>query len=112
METKSNIQEKRAYLKELSNGLKILKKEGAIDCINEGLKSIYAGQGHTELKTIYQWNEEGKRVRKGEKAFLLWGRPKKYPTQGQSPTTEENNEETNETDFYPLCYVFSNLQVI
>jgi hypothetical protein len=109
MKTNTNIQEKRNYLKSLSKGLNVLVKEGTIDSINEGLSGIYAENGHSELKTIYQWNSEGKRVKKGETAFLLWGKPQKY-TRNHSNQTRENKE-TKETDFYPLCYVFSNLQV-
>jgi hypothetical protein len=110
METKSKIQEKREFLKGLSTSLKLLKKEGAIDSINEGLRDLYAQEGHTELKTLKQWNEAGKRVRKGEHALLLWAKPKRISPDpaGQS----ENAKEDDEMNFFPLCFVFSNLQVI
>jgi hypothetical protein len=71
METKSKIQEKREYLKALSNSLKILKMEGAIKTVNGGLKALYAQEGHTELKTTDQ---------EGESALLLRAKSKKINT--------------------------------
>jgi hypothetical protein len=109
METKSKIQEKREELKALSNGLKIMKKEGAIDTINEGLKELYAQNGHTELKTLRQWNEAGKRVKKGEHALLLWAKPKKITPDPSNLT--DNVQDDDAMNFYPICFVFSNLQV-
>jgi hypothetical protein len=109
METKSKIQEKRDYLKALSQSLKILKKEGAIETINEGLKALYAKQGHLELKTLNQWNKAGKRIKKGETALLLWAQPKKITPNPENQTKQEN--EDDQMNFFPLCFVFSNLQI-
>ena len=104
---KQTIQEKREYLKGLSAGLGKLKKEGKIDSVNEALEEIYAQQGHTELKTYNQWKKEGYQVKKGEHALLLWGRPKagQQEEAGQEPTDTESSK------FFPLAFVFSNLQV-
>lgn len=105
MKTNSKIQEKRNYLKGLSKPIKALVKEGRFFSVNEGLKEIYADDGHTELKTLRQWNNAGKRVKKGEKALLLWGTPKKYEV------ANADTLETDELDFYPICFVFSQKQV-
>lgn len=102
------IREKREILKGLSKPLQQLVKEAAIPTVNDGLKAIYAQSGHTELKTLKQWNKEGKRVAKGSHALCLWGAPKQIDKQNQG---ENQNEENDPTDFYPLCFVFSNLQV-
>ena len=104
MKTKSKIQEKRQELKALSAPLKELLKEGVISSINEGLKIIYADDGHTELKTLKEWNEKGKRIKKGEKALLLWGKPKRIDI-------KSDGEKEDETQYYPLCFVFSENQV-
>ena len=48
------------------------------------------------LKQVFQ---------KGEKAFLLWGRKKQENTKPNGETT------TEELEFFPLTYVFSNNQV-
>lgn len=103
---KSNIQEKRNYLKCLSRPIQLLVKEGTIDTVNEGLKEIYADEGHTDLKTIHQWNKVGKQVIKGEKALLLWGKPQSFEV------VNEDTSEIDELDFYPICFVFSQKQVI
>ena len=101
---------KRAELKGLSQAIKILVKDGKYDTINEGLVELYASNGHKNLKTIHQWNDENMTVMKGEKALLLWGKP----VQGKKETPEAQTEpgaETDETDFYPICHVFSENQV-
>jgi len=108
-ENANTIQEKREILKGLSKPLQQLVKDEAIDSVNEGLKSLYGEDGHDELKTLRQWNKDGKRIKKGEKALCLWGRPK----QREAEETETHNDTTqdDEMSFFPICYVFSNLQV-
>lgn len=101
----SKIQEKRNFLKGLSRPIQQLVKIGAYDTVNEGLKEIYSEDGHTDLKTIHQWNKAGKQVIKGEKALLLWGKPKTFEA------VNADTSEIDELDFYPICFVFSQKQV-
>lgn len=101
------MKHKREELKAISAGFKMLIKEGAIDSVNEGLATYYAEQGHTTLKTFKQWKEEGFKVKKGSKALLMWGQPKNYNKKEDAPKKEGEKEE----QFFPLAYVFSNLQV-
>lgn len=97
---------KRATLKELSSSAAILVKTGAFDTINKALVAMYAEQGHTEIHSFKQWLAFGKVVKKGEKALLLWGEPVNGNKQETEATTEDD-----ENKFFPLAYVFSNLQV-
>lgn len=106
-ENAKTIQEKRSILKQLSEPIKVLVKMGQIECINEGLKTVYAQSGHCELKTLKQWNSEGKKIRKGEHALCLWGQPKQRTPKVDEADTEENDP----LNFFPICFVFSNLQV-
>ena len=101
----NKIYEKRAELKALSQPLRNLLKEGVIKSINEGLKDIYTQSGHTVLNTLQQWNMLGKRVKKGEKALLLWSQPRHVER------VNEVTAEVEKFDFWPVCYVFSNAQV-
>ena len=105
---KQTIQEKRAYLKELSAGLGVLKKNGVVDSVNEALEQLYAEQGHTTLKTYNDWKKEGFQVKKGESALLLWGRPK---AKQREEAKKEASEENDNSAFFPLAFLFSNLQV-
>lgn len=100
---------KRADLHDLSQIAKEYIKIGEADSINEGLKLIYAEDGHLELKTFKQWLSDGKVVKKGEKALLLWAKPLKEQKEEHKP--EQKEEEPNGKDFFPIAYVFSNLQV-
>jgi len=75
--------------------------------VNEGLKEIYQETNPEieEFKTFWQWKEEGATVRKGEKAFLIWGQPRKA---SQVP---DGATEPEEFKYWPVCYLFANTQV-
>jgi hypothetical protein len=97
---------KRAYLHTLSQKAKELIESGEAETVNEGLKLIYAEQGHRNLKTFKEWLKFGKAVKKGEKALLLWGKPLREQ-KDQNPKPEDQDDR----DFYPIAYVFSSSQV-
>lgn len=100
---------KREELKSISQGFKLLLKEGAIGSINEGLANYYAEQGHTTLKSYRRWQEEGFQVKKGTHALLMWGEPKPFKNTEQK--IAENKEDQKDETFFPIAFVFSNLQV-
>ena len=103
---------RRQALRDLSNELKSLAElNGQEANVNELLRDFYAGTGHTELKTFDQWKEDGYFIRKGEKALLLWGKPKASKNAIQEATQQGKSEEDADTDFYPLAYLFSKQQV-
>jgi len=98
-------------LRELSNEVKPLVKNGDYENINQAIvETVYKPQGHTQLKTIRQWNEEGKRVVKGETALIIWGSPKQ-PKNRKQPAEPAEESELIDLEFFPLCYVFSEKQV-
>jgi hypothetical protein len=80
-------------------------KGGLFDSVNQGLDSIYAKEGHTELHSFRQWKQKGFQVMRGEKALLFWGQTLKGKEKLQ-PGTEEKDFE-----FWPLAYLFSQKQV-
>jgi hypothetical protein len=90
---------KRDYLLELINKY-----------CNDALKIMYYQHGDEELNTLQQWNKKGFSVKKGEKALLLWGEPrhKKYKKDNKAEEGEENEDDLQ---FFPICYVFSKRQV-
>jgi len=104
MERKVN--EKRQQLKALSKGIGLLIKAGAVDSINEGLIEIYTKGDHKEFKSYKKWKTDGMQVKKGEKAFLLWARPK-----GVGKIEDKAVQENKEEKFFPMAYVFSNAQI-
>ena len=87
-----------------------------IPTINEMLHAYYAKQNNiTELNTFDQWKEKGYQVRRGEKAFLFWGKPKSRQQQPTEPTEQDEQGEqaqqvepltAKQNDYYPLCYLF------
>ncbi|QFQ13277.1 hypothetical protein C7Y71_009810 [Pseudoprevotella muciniphila] len=116
---KEAAKQRRAELKALSNQLKQGVQAGMIPesedgTINGLLRFFYAQQGHTELKTFDEWKEAGYIVRKGQKAILLWGKPRKHNAGKENAEAGEDTDQQTtdqQDDFFPVCYVFSNLQV-
>lgn len=104
---KEQYLQKRKELIELSKFVRMGVKSGAYDSVNEGLKEIYQETNPEiqEFKTFWQWKEEGATVRKGEKAFLIWGQPR------QGSQVPEGANEPEEYKYWPLCYLFANTQV-
>ncbi|MGB0521425.1 MAG: ArdC-like ssDNA-binding domain-containing protein [Flammeovirgaceae bacterium] len=95
-------QNRREALKALSNALKPLVKTGVHATVNEAIIEHYKQEGgHTTFNTLKQWNEAGRRIKKGSKAFVVWGSPKKT----------KRDEEDDEYSFFPLCYLFSDQQL-
>ena len=76
------------------------------------LNFVYKTNGITDFKKFNEWKQEGATVKKGEKAYPIWGQPVGKQKEDEAKSKGENytaSEEENER--YPLCYVFSNLQV-
>ena len=73
------------------------------------IEDFYSKGPHKEFNTFAEWIKQGQRVKKGEKAFLVWGRKRK--SNQDQPTAEPQTKEEKEFSFYPLCYLFSNAQV-
>ena len=97
---------KRDGLKALSRELQPLVKEGVYPSINAGLVDLYNKQGHIEINSFKKWIEKGYSVKRGEKALLLWGEPRKAQNQ-----EKQTDSEKDEFSFFPLAYVFSDKQV-
>jgi len=107
-EKKQGYKEARAKLKSLSAQVSTDVKNGKYQNINTAIyEEIYRAEGHTELKTFWDWKKEGKSVLKGAKALVLWGSPRK----GKVKDATAEGTEGEEYDFWPIAYVFSNQQV-
>lgn len=73
------------------------------------LHCIYDTKEATEFNTFNQWKTQNATVKKGEKAFLIWGQPvRKFEKPEDAPPEQE---ETEKYKFFPLCYLFSDKQV-
>ena len=110
-EQQIKAKERRAKLRELS---KIAKMRMSADCegmtVNEILiEEFYTDEENHDFKTLHQWSKDGFKVKKGSQSFLVWGKPRPI-TKGAENTPNKATED-EESDFYPLCYLFSNAQV-
>ncbi len=90
-----------------------------IPTINEMLHEYYRKENEiTELNTFDQWKKKGYSVRRGEKAYLFWGKPRRKETeeltdeakeQGvtiENATPEQLKKTSSKDEYYPLCYLF------
>ena len=73
------------------------------------IDDFYTDSQNKEFNTFQEWIKKGQQVKKGEKAFLVWGRKRK--NNQDQPTAEPKTEAEKQFSFYPLCYLFSNAQV-
>jgi len=107
MTKKEAHMQKRNELSTISNALKKADLLG-FNSVNEALTSLYIEQtGQKEFNSSWKWNEKGMKVKKGEKAFAVWGRPnQKKKKEG----VEENEDDTGFSGF-PLAYIFHAGQV-
>jgi hypothetical protein len=117
---------KRAQLIALSNEAKELRDNmaEAAETANEALfwtsrttnymllNHMYETEGAEEFNTFKQWKEQGATIKKGSKAFLVWGQPvgkqkaKEAQEKGQQPAEDDDYK------YFPICYLFSDKQVI
>ena len=74
------------------------------------LNYIYETGGATEFNTFKQWKDKGATVIKGSKAFAIWGQPVHKQRTGKEQETSENSE-LDKYKYFPICYLFSNIQV-
>jgi hypothetical protein len=123
MAVSEKIKQKRLVLSHLSQQAKEIREGMVKQAIESGnnadalkaagrtLNSIiieyfYKKGGHDDFRTFNEWKMEGKRVKRGEKGFIIWGRPIGVIKQErEEPTSEEDNK------FFPISHLFSNLQI-
>ncbi len=121
----SKTSEKRAYLCELTAQAREYRTESMANATTETellfwetctinyilLHHIYEVDGATDFKTFGQWKKEGYTIKKGEKAFILWGQPVKSKNKAEEGKEKEADPEESNEQFFPLCYLFSDKQV-
>ncbi len=103
--TSTDVKQKRRELSALSKLIKAQIESGDLEAgsVNEGLLETYSKGKEIEFNTFHQWKDKGLSVKKGSKAFLVWGSPRQVPVPGA--------EEDDEMKFWPICYLFSANQV-
>jgi hypothetical protein len=99
----SKISERKAALRETSNTVEDLMKNGKIKAsnLNDGLLAFYNGKSKNKVwMTLEQWQTAGYSIRKGETAQMIWGKK-----------IDKTNEAGEAFSYFPILFVFSNSQV-
>lgn len=78
---------------------------------NVALIRFYESFGFSDFKTYRQWKQEGKQVKKGEHAFLVWAKPLSKKQEEAAKAKGEEAPEHEGPEFFPLCYLFAASQV-
>ena len=93
----SKMKDYRAHLRTITNGLvEMAKAAGRTKFSNNQLLRECYNLIDSELMTYEQWKEQGAYVRRGEHAYLFWGKP---------ITTEAGYK------YSPIQFLFSREQV-
>lgn len=114
MKTKK-IQPERLELIQLSQQAKELREQillatGEELTINQTLILIHKEvSGASTFKTFNEWKEAGFKVKRHEKAFRVWAKPRKGLVKNDAPKDTQTDEE--KYSFYPMCCLFNELQV-
>ena len=115
---------KRAALIDLSVKARELKEEKILSSnnpaeaqyweeirINEIIAQWYKNQtGATTFNTFHQWVKLGYRINKGAKSVTLWAK-KKTVKHTIEPINKPSDVIDSEYKFYPIAFLFSDLQV-
>jgi len=112
------IKQKRQILSQLSRPLQMIRKmTGENVTVNEILITTYQNSQHQQFNTYQGWKKEGKQVKKGAKAFCVWGRKRKNDKKEESNNGElsfdkpDQKKDEKELSFFPIAHIFSNYQV-
>ena len=93
-------QERREQLKKFSAEVKPLVEDGTFKTINGAIIAKFLrNEENQTFKSFDEWKSEGMKVKKGSKAFYIWGKPTEVKT------------ETESFEYFPIRFIFSNAQV-
>ena len=98
------IQEKREILKSISKDAKVAIKINPILTVNDALLIMYGGK---EYNTYKQWKKQGKTVKKGSKAYCIWGKP----IVNKKENKDKKDKKESMYSMYPIAHIFSENQV-
>ena len=107
--------EKRTLLINLSKKAKAIQEiELETEENDRNINAILIEDFYTDIQnqifnTFNEWLNQDYKVKKGEKAFLVWGKKRKNKQDQESK--EPKTEDEKIFSFYPICYLFSNAQV-
>jgi len=72
------------------------------------VEHIYKDEVNRVFHTYKYWLENGFQVKKGQKAFLIWGKKRKNK---ENTEPNENKDTEPNYSFFPLAFLFSNAQI-
>ncbi len=77
------------------------------------LRYVYNNGAELRYETFKEWKARGATIKKGAKATIVWGQPRKgaiMPDSENAPgnvDASNDSEDMQEYEFFPLCFLFS-----
>ena len=77
------------------------------------LRYVYNNGAELRYETFKEWKAQGATIKKGAKATVIWGQPRKgaiMPDNENIPANVDasnDSEDMQEYEFFPLCFLFS-----
>ncbi|MEO0796294.1 MAG: ArdC family protein [Verrucomicrobiota bacterium] len=104
-----------ANLSALLNGKELpFPRYAGCETLNDCLQVDYSRQtGENEWSSFRGWKEKGFSVKKGEKGFMIWSRPKEFKetVEVKNVQTGEVSEEEQKSMRFSIAYIFHAGQV-
>ena len=104
----SGIEAKKDFLRKTSEMCRLaqtMNPELLEYSINEMIIQLYKADGATTLKTFEGWKENGRKVKKGAKALIIWS-SKKSGKEKEAAQNETENESQKEYKFFGVAHLF------
>jgi hypothetical protein len=102
----------RTLLMKRSVQVRPLVESGKYETVNEAIITLfYMNEGNLQFNKFKQWLEMGYKVKKGSKGFPVWAKPLKALKADEPKPKEPIEGENFNGEYFPICYLFSNLQV-
>lgn len=100
VKTLQGMEQKKKFLISLSSSLRPIA-DATGKSINELICSIYKSEGVKEMHTFKGWQEEGRKVKKGAKALIIWSAPRK------AVKTDQETSEEKQYKFFGIAHLFA-----
>jgi hypothetical protein len=112
-EKAAKSKERRAALMQISKMIKdndLLGYGSVNECL---IEEFYKKDGHEEFHLFWGWKEKGFKVKKGSEGFPVWSAKDKRVdvVHKKEPAEPGADPEEEKMKYWPMAYLFSNLQV-
>ncbi len=109
------MREKRDVLKILSGACVQLAEGEGLNLEEHTINSLIMRYAYNldfeyNFKSFAGWKNDGYTIKKGSKAYIVWGQP--VSTKREELKEKKEEDQAKEDSFFPVAYIFRNDQVV